>query len=60
MSCLCTVGGTPHHLQNAQLVKCSVPQESVFTASGAAMETPTAKMAAMREIAVSDLDLGKF
>lgn len=53
MSRLCAVGRTPRHRRNAQRARRSAAQESVFTASGAAMETPTAKMAATRETAVS-------
>lgn len=58
MNRLCAVGGTLRCRLNAQLVRLSAAQESAFTASGAVMETLTAKMAVMRETAVSGLVLG--
>lgn len=52
MSLQLVVAVTQRHQPSVHPVRCSAAQESVFTKSGGVMETPTARMAAMKPTVV--------
>lgn len=57
MSLHLVVAVTRRRQPNARLVRCSAAQESVFTRNGDVMETPTARMAAMKPTVVCKAQL---